>query len=394
MPPSTVTDRLVRGRDFSVYKSVQTAKGAINATPAFTPFRRTTGKPTVAIGYTVDDTVTVDNQGQQNIQDTKEYTTEIASSFSKQSVLLLIEAIHAGQTAYTNTATTSSTDATGLTVAAAAYAALSVGDGFWVTGFVASGANGFYIVKTKDASNHISTTIIPGTVEAAGASVTLKSNKSKNADLPTYSALQRQVTNLSEVALISYLTLYDSVPDTFSMEIGETGIVTSSAKFVSDRRVEGTLPFTGQTIAAPLTDRAVSAVKNIPGFYLNGLSATCDQKSMSLEIANGYTKDDAAGCSPQWARGQFAVSGSMSYRSRISNTLDWEAIYQNGTLVQIGVRLSHGGGDETFITMPQVVITEHSQADGGNDIASNEMSFGAEGNAAFAATIGVYTNWV
>jgi hypothetical protein len=392
--PSSVADRLTRGRDFSVYKSVQTAKGTINASPVLVPYRRTSGKPNVTIGYTTDDTVTNDNQGQQNIQDTKEFTTEIASSFSKQSVLLMIEAIHAGQVVYTLTNTTTSSDATGFTVAAAAYAALSVGDGFWISGFATASINGFYIVKTKDASNHISTTIAPAAVEAAGASVTIKSNKSKNADLPTYNLMQRQVPNLSETAQISYLSLYDSVVDTFSMEIGETGIVQSNAAFVSDRRVEGTLPIAGQTIAAPLTDRSLSAVLNVAGFYLNGLSATCDQKSMSIEIANGYAKDDAAGCSPQWARGQFAVSGSMSFRSRISNTLQYEAIYQNSTLVQIGVRVTHGGGDETYITLPQVVFTEHSQADGSNDVAASEISFGAEGNAAFGGTIGIYTNWV
>lgn len=392
--PSTVNDRLTRGRDFSVYKSVQTVKGAINTSPALIPFRRTTGKPNVAIGYVTDDTVAADNQGQQNIQDTKEYTTEIASSFSKQSVLLMIEAIHAGQTVYTLTNTTTSSDATGFTVAAAAYAALGVGDGFWVSGFATTSINSFYIVKTKDASNHISTTIAPAAAEVAGASVTVKSNKSKNADLPTYNLIQRQVPNLSEVALISYLSLYDSVIDTFSMEIGETGIIQSNAKFVSDRRVEGTLPISGQTVSAPLTDRSLSAVLNVAGFYLNGLSATCDQKSMSIEIANGYAKDDAAGCGPQWARGNIAVSGSMSYRSRISNTLQWEAIYQNSTLVQIGVRVTHGGGDETYITFPQAVITEHEQPDGSNDVASSSMSFGAEGNAAFGGTVGIYTNWV
>lgn len=390
---STVLDRLTRGRDFGVGIFAQATKGAVDANPVFVPFRRTTGKPSVTIGYTQDDTVTTDNQGQQNIQDTKEYITEIASSFSKQSVGLLIQAIHGVETVYTNTASTYAADATGFTVPALAYAALSVGDGFWVTGFAAAGLNGFYIVKTKDASNHVSTTIIPSTTESAGASVTLKSSKTKNADSPTYNLLQRTVTNLIETADISYLTLYDSVIDTFSTEIGETGIVTSNARFVSDRRIDGSLPISGQTYAAALTDRSISAVQNIAGFYVDGLSATCDQKSLSIEIANNYTADDAAGCSKQWARGQFAVTGSMSFRSRISNSLDWETIYQEGTVKQIGVRVSHGSGHETFIILPQTLITEHSQADGTNDVASHEMSFGAEGNAATSATIIVFRNW-
>jgi len=392
--PSTVADRLTRGRDFSVGISEQTAYGAINATPVFTPVRRTTGKPMKAVGYTQDDTVTTDNQGQQNIQDTNEFTMELAASFSKQSVQWLLQSVHGTETATTSTGTTFAATAGGFTLSSAAYSASAPGDGFWAIGFVNPLIDGFYIIESKDGGNAVTTTIAPVATEAAGASVTFKRFKTINGDAPTYNALQRRVTDMSAVGNVNYFTVYDAVIDTMSMEIGETGIVKGSAKFVAEHEVPGQLLISGQTYAAAPTDRSLSAVQNIEGFYVDGELATCVQKSLSLAIANGYTGDDAAGCIRQYARGQFAVTGSAAFRSRISSPLDWESYYRNGTTKALGVRVSHGGGDETFILLPQVLVTEHSQADGSNDVASHQVSFGAEGHAASSSTIQVFRNWV
>lgn len=389
-----VNDRLLRGRDFKVGIFPQAEKGMVDATPVFVPYRRTTGKPTVAIGYTQDETIQLDNQGQQNIQDTIEYTAEIESSVSKQTVGLLIQAIHGVESAYSDTGADYESTATGFILPADAYAAISAGDGFWIDGFADDSIDGFYIVASKDGSNEITTTIAPAGVEAVGAAVTLTSNKTVNADSPTYNLIQRRTTDLSAVDDISYLTLYDAALNTLSIEIGETGIVTNTASFIAEKKIAGTAAIAGQTYAAASTDRSISAVQNIEAFYVDGLDYTCIQKSMSLEIGNNYSGDDAAGCSRQFARGQFSVTGSASFRARISNSLDWEQVYQNGTVKSLGVRVSHGGGDETMIVMMQTVVTEHSQADGSNDVANHEVSFGAEGHAASNSTIMVFRNWV
>lgn len=395
MATTTVTDRLTRGRDFTVAYLPQLTKGVVNTTPEFIPLRRTTGKPKVAIGYTQDDTIQVTNQGQEQIQDTKEYTMDVEASTSKQSIRLMMQAIHGDQVAFTNSSNLVAALVDGLTVSATAYAALAVGDGFWITGFTNPLLNTFYIVASKGGSNKIVTTIAPVATEAAGATVILTSNQTANDDLPTYNLVQRRTKDNSAAGSVSYLTLYDAVIDTLSLEIPETGISKTNAAFKAEKRVDGNLLISGQTTAAITTDKAVSVVQNIIGFYVDGLSYTCIQKNLTIDINNGYSGDDAAACSRQFARGQFEVSGSMAFRSRISNTLDWEVIYQDGTRKGLGVLISHGGtSDQTYIWIPQAVITEHNQADGSNDVANHEVSFGAEGNAAAAATIMIFTNWV
>lgn len=391
--PTTVTDRLARGRDFLVGIIAQVTKGVVNTAPAFDPIRRTTGKPKQTIGYTNDDTIQTTNQGQANIQDTNEYGMELEASTSKQSINLMLQCIHGAETVFTATAATFASLVNGFTVPAGTYAALSVGDGFWMTGFAGATINGFYIVASKTGGTTIVTTIAPLATEAAGASVTIKSNKTINADLPTYNLLQRRVVDNSAAGSISYMTLYDAVLDAHSIGIEETGIVKSTSSFKAEKRVAGNALIASQTYNADASDKAVSAVLNVLGFYVDGLSLTCIQKKLSIEVANNYASDDAAACARQFARGQFEVKGSASFRSRISNTLDWEAIYLAGTLKAIGVRINHTATDETYIVMPQCCITEHNQADGSSDVASHEVSFGAEGNATTGYTIAVFKNW-
>jgi len=393
LTPTVVGDGLLGGGDFRVGKSLQTTYGAVNATPVFVPVRRRSGRPAKAVGYTQDETVTEGYQGQEQIQDTTDLTVSIEASATKQSIAFLVEAIYATETIYTLTATTFAAVVNGFTVPAAAYAALSVGDGFWVTGFAGATINGFYIVGSKTGGTTIVTTVSPAATEATGASVTLKSNKYINANNAYYNAFQTRATDLSKAGSIDYHTLYDAVANTFSMEIGETGIITASSEYLAEREVAGTALISGQTYAAAATDRALSAVQNVQAFYVNELPATCKMKSLSLSVANNQQGDDAAGCSKRYTRGAFEVTGSTVVRSMKSNPFVWRDYYWNGTRVSAGVRVSHGNGDETYIVMSQLVVNENTMDDGNNAIANSQASFKAEGHATTNSTIRVYTNY-
>lgn len=393
LTPTVVNDGLLGGGDFRVGKSLQTTYGAINANPVFTPVRRRSGRPAKAIGYTQDETVTDGYQGQEQIQDTTDLTVNIEASATKQSIQFLLEAMYAQETLYSLTAATFAAVANGFTVPAAAYAALSVGDGFWITGFANTAINGFYIVGSKTGGTTIVTNQAPAATEAAGASVTLRSNKYVNANNPYYNTFQTRATDLSKTADIDHHTLYDAIPNSFAMEIGETGIITSTVEYVAEREVAGTDAISGQTYGAAPTDRALSAVQNVEDFYVNGLPATCVMKSLSLSVNNNQQGDDAAGCSKRFTRGAFEVAGSTVVRSMKSNPFTWRDYAYNGVRVEVGVRLSHGNGDETYIVMPQLVVTENTMDDGNNTIANSQASFTAEGNAATNSTIRVYRNW-
>lgn len=393
LTPTVVNDGLLGGGDFRVGKSLQTTYGAVNTSPVFTPVRRRSGRPAKAIGYTQDETVTEGYQGQEQIQDTTDLTVSIETSATKQSIDFLLEAMYADESLYADTGTDYAALVDGFTVDTGVYAAISVGDGFWINGFANTSINGFYIAASKTGGNKIVTTVPPAATEAVGASVTLTSNKYINANEPYYNTFQTRATDLSKTDDIDYHTLYDAISNTFSMEIGETGIITSNSEYLAEREVSGSAAIAGQTYAAAATDRALSAVQNVEDFYVNNVPATCIMKSLSLSVSNNQQGDDAAGCSKRYTRGAFEVTGSTVVRSMKSNPFVWRDYYWNGTRVSVGVRLSHGSGQETYIVMSQLVVTENTMDDGNNAIANSQASFTAEGHAATNSTIRVYRNW-
>lgn len=391
--PTIVGDGLLGGGDFRVGKSLQTTKGAINTSPVFTPIRRRSGKTDKAIGYVQDETVSIDYQGQEQIQDTKDLTISVEASFVKQSVDMLIESIYASEVIFTDTDTSFAALADGYTVSALAYAALAVGDGFWISGFSVADANGFAIVAAKEAANKIVTTVAPLATDAAGDTVTLEFTRYANSNNAYFSAFQTRATDLSQPDDINYHTIYDAIPNNFSAEIGETGIISATADYVAEREVDGALAISGQTYATAQSDRPLSAVQNVKNFFVNGLIATCKMKSLSLQVALNQQGDDAAACTKFFTRGAFAVSGSTVVRSMKSNPFIWRNYCWEGTRVSIAVLLDHGGGDQTYIVVPQVVVTEAPQDDGNNAIANTQASFTAEGDAISNSTIRVYKNW-
>lgn len=396
MPPTTVPDRELRGSDFSVGISAQTTKGAINSNPVFTPVRRREGRTSKVISYTEDSTVNNRMQATEQIQDTEDLTAEITASFSKQSVDWLIQAIHADEEVVTETEDDIAATASGFTSASSGFADFELGDGIWVSGFDNDEIDGFYII-TAHANGVIGTYPVPPATETAGESVTIETRRSLSADAPTYNAIQTLAVDLSKVGDIDHHTLYDAVLNTMSMEIGETGIVTATGAFVAEAEVPGSAAISGQTYGAALTDRSVTSRKNaqsaVKAFYVDGASATCEVKSLSLEINNQYARDDAAGCDAYYTRGQFQVTGSVNVRSRISDPFQWRDRSWNAERVSIGVRVSHGGGDETYLIVRRAVVTDVTMPDGNNVAANTEASFTAEENLPTGTTIEVYRNW-
>jgi len=383
--------RLARKSDKVLGYSKQSTQGAINASPAFTPYNRSSGGIKKAIGYTQDDTISNDQNAMQNIQDTTEITAEVESSAQKQTVDLLISCIHGTETVFSNTATSYAALADGLTVSATAYAALSVNDVFWVTGFSNPLLNTMYIVASKEASNKVVTYTAPAATESAGASVTLKSNKTKNADTTSYYTLQEKVYDTSAAGNTSHKTTYDNVIDTGALTIGETGIIKNTFGFLGEQEVSGVAAISGQTYGSVPTDQVLSAVQNVMGFYVDYLSQTCKVKSLGVNWANNYEGDDAAGCQKYYARGASpTLGGDIAVRARVDQPLLWKAYYEAGTRKAIGVLLQHSSTEQTFISIPRVVITEHDNP----EARAHEMTYAAEGDSTTSATMIIFRNWV
>lgn len=392
--PSTVSTRLMSGNDINLYTSEQTAKGAINSSPVFTPIRRLDGAGKTTTSYIQSKIVKGNRQARASIRDRDEYGLSLSSELDKQGIRFLCAAIHSpAVSAVTTTATTMAAVSGGFS-SSAAFGSLSVGDFIWFSGFAASGLNRGYRVVTKPSSSSITTYPAPTTTESAGATVTLTMKKFTSDNDQTYYAVQTRSFDDSKTSDTDFHTLYDAVVDSFSLDIPDTGIATYKMEMIAEAKNSGTATISGQTDATAATDDPISAVVNISDFEIAGVTQINEIKSLSLEIKNNYSKDAAAGSQGmRTAYGDIDVSGKISVRSMTAAPFTWRDYYEAGTEVSIAVRIVHATSVETVIVLRTVKVTDWSMANGSNAIANSECSFMAEEDATTATTIEVFTNW-
>lgn len=392
--PTTITDRQLVGGDFKVWTSAQTTKGAINASPVFTAVRRTSGRAKKNISYTQSAEVSLDFNAARQVQDTKEISAEIETEVTKQSIGFLLSAIHGTETLVSQTATTISATGTGLSASSGTpFASVNVGDFIFVTGFAASSLNRTYLVTAKASGASITTYPAPAVTEAAGASVTVKCNRTINANTPTYYAMQNRVADDSAVGDVDYYTPFDGIIDSQSLSVGETGIITSSLSMMFEKDSASATAISGQTDAAETTDAPLSAVQNVANWYFGGASVLCVLKSATINVNNNYQRDDAAGCVARYGRGQFEVTVEGVSRSSYADSMNVRDIYCAGTRTAFGVEFDHGGGDKTVVYIPQGVLTAWDMDDGQNVISNDSFSFAAEKSSLLGYTIAVFRNW-
>lgn len=395
---TNVVDRELKGQDFSVFLSFQTEKDEIDENPLWTPVRRTDGKTNKVITYAEDPSVNGNGQGLEQIEDGEDLSMTINSVATKQTLKLLSHAIHSAVTVLTLAAKTDiAATGTGFTSGALDFDALTPGDGFWIGGFVNTAINKFYIILTKATDGVMTTYPAPPATEAAGASIIITARKYSSAQAPTYAAAQTRSPDLSKTDDIDFHTLYNGLINSMSVEVAETGLFTASVNYVFEKEVEGTAAIAGQTTAAKPTDRALTSRKNalagIRSFYMDDEDVTCTMKSLSFEVNNNMIKDDAAGCSAVYIRGQPSFSGSGVVRSRISSPFDVRDKQRNATRTMFGIRVAHGSGHESYLVWRRTVITEASQPDGNNVAANTSFSFSAEEHIETVSTMALYTNW-
>jgi len=390
-----MAERSLSGNDFAVYLSKQAAKGAINASPVFTPFRRTEGKARKNVSYVQSSEVKTNRQAKSNIKDNSDFAAELSLEVTKQTIGYLIDGIQGVEVAITNTATTIAADANGFVASTGTpFAGMAVGDYLFVSGFANTLLNRNYRISAVNSSLDVEVLPVPVATEAEGASVTVTSNRTTSGSTIPYYAIQTRMVDTSKAGDTDYQTFYDGQINTSSFEIGESGIVTGSLAMVAEALTAGTAVIASQTDAAADTSTPLSAVNDVVRIWVDGVDSLCTVKSGGFEFSNNLQEDRAAGCEgATYANGDITLSGALSARLPIDASTLWRDKYLAGTKVGLAFELSHGGGEYTIIEVPQSVITEHEIADGSSVVANSEMTYQAEEDSrGFTAVI--YRNWV
>ncbi len=388
-----MAERLLSGNDISVHLSKQTVKGAVDATPAFDKFRRIEGKARTTTSYVQSTEVKTSRQARSNISDTVSFGAELSYEMTEQTFPLFQDAIQGTEVITTITAATIAATATDFTDTGNGFT-FSVGDYIFVSNFADATLNRTYRV-TVAAAGAITTSPSPPTTEALGASVTIQTRKTVSASTIPYYTIQTRVVDTSKAGSIDYQTFFDGQFDASSFEIGENGVVTGSFNLVAEQLTAGTALISGQTDNTEDTSEPIDAVNGVVKFWVDGLDTDpiCTIKSMAFEFSNNLQEDRAAGCpGAEFANGDITLSGAVSSRLRIDDSMVWRDRFNNGTLVAFAAEIDHGGGKHTVVEVPQAVITEHEIPDGTNVVANSEMSYTSEEDGR-GVTMVIYRDW-
>jgi len=264
----------------------------------------------------------------------------------------------------------------------------------FVSGFADATLNRNYKITTYNSNQDIETSPAPAAVEAAGATVTVASNRSTSGSTIPYYAIQTRTVDTSKAGSIDYQTFFDGQFNTSSFEVGETGVMTGSFAMMAESLTAGTALISGQTDNTLDASEILSNINNVVRIWIDGVDSNCTAKSAGFEFSNNLQSDRAAGCDgEQFANGDMTLSGALAARLPIDAPLVWRDRYNVGTNVAIAIEMDHGGGDYTIVEIPQAVITEHEIADGSNAVANAEMSYSAEEDGR-GYTCVIYRNWV
>lgn len=386
--------RLLSGNDYSVYLSKQTAQGAIDASPVFTPLRRTEGKARQAVAYVQSSEVKTNRQARENVKDTVSFNADLSFEMTEQTIKYLIDAVQGVEVASTDTSATISSDVNGFVDSTGtAFAGMAVGDYVFISGFADATLNRAYRITTYNSNQDIETSPAPAAVEAAGATVTVTSNRTTSGSTIAYYAVQTRVTDQAAAGNIDYQTFYDGQFNNSSFEVGESGIVSGSFAMVAENLTSGNALISGQTDASADSSNVLSAINNIVRFWVDGLSTTGTVKSAGFDFSNNLQEDRAASLSgAQYANGDMTLSGSLAVRLPISASQAWRDKYINNTNVALAIEINHTTGKNTIIEIPRAVITEHEIADGSNVVANSEMTYTAEEDSR-GFTCVIYRDW-
>lgn len=396
--PSVVNDRSLSGNDISVYVSAQTTKGVINVSPVFDKFRRLEGKPIKAVAYTNSNEVKSNRQARSQIKESTTNSAELSFELNKTTGSYLDSLIHGTQSDIGLSArVTIASDVDGFTDSANGFNSMVVGDYFKVLGMAATNNNIFYRITVKNSDGDVETSPAPATVEAAGASVTIESQKTSSGSDPTYYTIQNRTLDKSAPGDIDHSTFFDAVINTGSLEIAETGIITGSLAFNIENLVSGNAIISGQSDNPTDTSIAASSTKSggLTTIFVDGVDSLCSVKSFSIEFNNNYQGDRSAACEAErYAAGDVEATGSLVTRAVISNTMDWRSRYRDSTRFSLAMLVEFvNSTDWIILEVEQAVITEWSMADGSNVIASNDMSYGAEEHDTTNTTVRVFRNF-
>lgn len=392
----------LNGTDFSVGITQQAAQGSVDASPVFTPYRRTSGKPEKTVGFTNSNEVVTGRQAQKQILDTIAYEYTLEGELTQEKKAFLRNALFSDThspvaiTANTNLAFDSTlNEITDAGASGILFTNVKVGQWIFVTGSSNPDLNIRYYVTDKPDSDTLSVVNVPATL-GAGDAITIVGTMLRSADTTSLVTLQKTVTNTSAVADdLDYITQIDALIGQLVLTLPPTGIVTTTLGVTAAEQLAGVLKISGQSYASEDTSIPISAVTDTDGIYLNYVQADADLTEMTVDFNSNLSSINQAGnlgakcVVPKTV----TCTGTLNAIEKTDNPLRFQTLYENATRFSLSTAFIWSDGREMVVTMHQCVFTDGSQPDGAEDDALFNGTYAAEKDDVFGTTLQIDTNW-
>jgi len=261
--------------------------------------------------------------------------------------------------------------ATGFTDSGAGFGSVVAGEWIKVAGFTgSSGENEGYYLVTAAAAATLTTSPAPASIEAVGATVTVKGSYLRNGTTEHSYSIERKLSELSPLVHFPYTGL---VVNTFNVDVASKAVLTGSFGFIGQKGdVSATAMSSGSITDAGTTD-PLNANANVANVLENDTAvATCLVNAMGFALNNNVRGLDAIGSTGNCDIGVGEVDLTGTLTAYFKNK-DLYQKFLDATASSLSFRVADAAGNVYIFTFHNIKFSDDAPAAGGanTDIMDN-----------------------
>ena len=268
-------------------------------------------------------------------------------------------------------AATIAATASGFTDSDSGFGSVVAGEWIKVAGFTGnSGENEGYYLVTAAAAGTLTTSPVPTSTEAAGATVTVKGSYLRNGTTEHSYSIERKLTDLSPDVHFPYTGM---VVNTLNMEVASKAVITGSFGFIGEEgSVSATAMSSGSVTDAGTTD-PLNANANVANVLENDTAVTtCLVKAMGFSLNNNVRGLDSVGLTGNCDIGVGVVDLTGTLTAYLKNK-DLYQKFLDGTASSLSFRVADSAGNAYIFTFHNIKFSDDAPAASGanTDIMDN-----------------------
>jgi len=262
-------------------------------------------------------------------------------------------------------ATTIAAAATGFTDSGAGFGSVVAGEWIKVAGFTgSSGENEGYYLVTAAAAGTLTTSPVPPSIEAVGATVTVKGSYIRNGTTEHSYSIERKMSELSPLVHFPYSGM---VVNTFNVEATSKAVLTGAFGLVGEEGSVSADAMSSGAITAAETTTPFNANANVANVLENDTAvSSCLVKGIGFSLNNNVRGLDAMGTTGNCDIGVGQIDLTGTFTAYFKNK-DLYQKYLDGTESATSFRLTDADGNVYIFTFHRIKFSDDAPAASGSN---------------------------